>query len=298
MKILVMGNSGTDYLSDCLLHGLYMTDGIEIYNFPKNDLMYKDTFESGKRKLSDVYGNGFTIYGTLPKFNHYEKEQIAELITNHVFDYIVFTHNSMDYPCAGLIKKHYDPKEIVMLDGKDGTEIKGEYLKYCTYFKRENIVRKSNIHTISFAFPEEKIQTSLPKIRKDSLVKPNTSGKKNSYKYVVEQEYYDDYRQSLFGLTTKKAGWDCMRHYEIMACRCIPYWRDMNQCPKTIAQTIPKHIIRESNEWYGHSFEYYKTEQGKKEYEDLEGQIFEHFRQHCTTKALAKYVLGIMNSLK
>ena len=296
-----MGANGTDYQSDCLIHGLYNLPNIELINSPIALLMYKETFGEGKKNLSSVYGRGFTIYGTLPKYNHYEKEDVIDKINNRYFDYVIFSHCYMEGIYHKEVLKKYDKKQIILIDGKDDTLIRNNYVDKAIYFKRELIKEHKNkkVIPISFAFPEEKIQTSLPKIRKDSLVKPTfqNSKKVSTYKYEIEQEYYNDYRQSLFGLTTKKAGWDCMRHYEIMACRCIPYWRDMEQCPKTIAQTIPKHIIRESNVWYGHSWEYYQTEQGNKEYHDLENKIFEHFKEHCTTKALAQYVLDIMKSL-
>jgi hypothetical protein len=42
--------------------------------------------------------------------------------------------------------------------------------------------------------------------------------------YNTEEEYYNEYKKSYFAITTKKCGWDCMRHYEILANGCIPYF--------------------------------------------------------------------------
>ena len=46
-------------------------------------------------------------------------------------------------------------------------------------------------------------------------------GIKETYIYKDEQSYYDDMYNSRFAITMRKAGWDCMRHYEIMANGCI-----------------------------------------------------------------------------
>jgi len=35
--------------------------------------------------------------------------------------------------------------------------------------------------------------------------------------FEKQKDYYDDIRQSKFGITTKRAGWDCLRHYEYAA---------------------------------------------------------------------------------
>ena len=297
MKILFMGSEGTDYQSDCLLHGLYNFPGIEVFNSPRSTVMYAESFDDREKKLTNMYGRGFTIYGILPKYHHYEKEDIKEKISNNYFDYVIFSHAYLENIYHKEVFKNYDNKKIIIIDGRDSTEIKKEFFGKGIIFKRELLLDlNSTVFPISFAFPEEKIQTPLEKTRKDSEVKPDTSSKK--YLYDKEQDYYDDYRQSLFGDTKKKAGWDCMRHYEIMACRAIPNFLDLENCPKNICLTLPKELLKEGKEWYGHSWDYYKTEQGYKEYHDLENKIFEHFKENCTTKALAKYVLDVMKSIQ
>lgn len=50
-------------------------------------------------------------------------------------------------------------------------------------------------------------------------INPHGVGK-NTYIFENEEEYYNDYKKSLFAITRKKGGWDCMRHYEILACGC------------------------------------------------------------------------------
>ena len=42
-------------------------------------------------------------------------------------------------------------------------------------------------------------------------------GRGETYIYQTEPEYYENYQRAYFALTCKKGGWDCMRHYEILA---------------------------------------------------------------------------------
>jgi hypothetical protein len=63
-------------------------------------------------------------------------------------------------------------------------------------------------------------------------------------RYERQEDYFDDIRRSRFGITTKREGWDCLRHYEYAAkgailCfkeldqkspLCAPYGLDENNC--------------------------------------------------------------------
>ena len=48
------------------------------------------------------------------------------------------------------------------------------------------------------------------------------------------------YSNSIFAITNKKLGWDCLRHYEILMNGCIPLFFNIKDCPKSILQTLPK----------------------------------------------------------
>ena len=47
------------------------------------------------------------------------------------------------------------------------------------------------------------------------------------------------YQNSLFSLTYRKTGWDCLRHYEILASGSIPLFLDLEKCPEDTT-TLPK----------------------------------------------------------
>ena len=70
------------------------------------------------------------------------------------------------------------------------------------------------VYPISFSIPPEKIIDYVPtKTRITASIIP---GDLSTYIYKTEESYYQGYRDSFFGVTMQKAGWDCMRHYEIV----------------------------------------------------------------------------------
>lgn len=297
MKVLFIGSSGADYLYDCTLHGLYNNPKVEVTNFPQSTLMYK-----GIEKLS-VYGHGFTIYGTLDNYISTTHDDVLKRIKKKYFDYIFFsalhTNGNLETGFTEEIFKNYKRHQIVTLDGYDDDHIRGNILDRTIYFKRELIYDNDDIFPISFAFPMEKIQTfKKEKIRKDSLVKPAWYPNKN-YLYTNEQDYYEDYRSSLFGDTYKKGGWDCLRHYEIMACRCIPHFIDIDNCPVRTCTTLPKDLLKEANKLYENPFKFFTAKnKGWTKYLKLEKKIFDHFIENCTTLSLSNYIIDTISNYK
>ena len=93
-----------------------------------------------------------------------------------------------------------------------------------------------------------------------------------------------DYQKSYYGVTSKKAGWDCMRHYEIMGNYCLPYFPNLAFCPKNTLYNFPKDLILEGSKLM-HSF-------NESKYYDILEEIFCYFKKHLTTKAVAKELIN------
>ena len=98
------------------------------------------------------------------------------------------------------------------------------------------------LHPISFSIPEDKVVSELPRKTKDfprHIVDPEVHrAVPSSHTTSVcqtEAAYYADLRASRFGITTKRSGWDCMRHYEIAANGAVICFRDLQQKPDTCA---------------------------------------------------------------
>ena len=56
-------------------------------------------------------------------------------------------------------------------------------------------------------------------------------GLHTSYAFASEQAYYDDLAASSFAVTTKRGGWDCLRHYEIAAAGAVPCIKHLETKP-------------------------------------------------------------------
>jgi hypothetical protein len=302
MKILYITNGGyPDYLSDCILHGLYQLLGSDLTHVGIGGIcqyMYADLIP--KNNLIHLYGRGFTVYGTLPNYIN-DNSDIEQKIKNKYFDYIIYGSISRDKSYTDLVTSNYTPDKIAFIDGEDVTSIEYlvdkpefknniEYFNSILYFKRELINKnRKNILPISFSIPKEKILVNTDnvcKIRKNSLAKPNHPGVPNSgYIYTEEGEYYKDYQDSYYGLTYRKAGWDCMRHYEILGNFCVPHFTDIDKLPPNIMTNFPKDIIKRTNILYD------TDKHESDEYFELLNYLFNYTKEKLTTIESAKYVI-------
>ncbi|MFK4985635.1 hypothetical protein ACI4B7_27805, partial [Klebsiella pneumoniae] len=84
-----------------------------------------------------------------------------------------------------------------------------------------------SVYKINFSIPSSKIS----RVTRDTKVKNFTANivdeelinhfpdlqlipiGQELYKFNEEREYYTDIQNSMFGITTKRSGWDCLRHY-------------------------------------------------------------------------------------
>jgi hypothetical protein len=154
--------------------------------------------------------------------------------------------------------------------------------------------RNKNIFPIQFSISETKVVDEIPEKDRDfAFIIP---GDLRTYIYNDEAEYYKGYQRSYFAITTKKGGWDCMRHYEILANGCIPYFVDIDKCNPNTMYLLPRHLIREAMNLEGVS--YLKIDHSKfnkaKYYEILD-KLLEYTRKHLTAKNMAAYLLETVN---
>jgi hypothetical protein len=285
MKILYITNynntaqkSGgyiNDYLNDLLFYGLYELENIEIIDSIPIIHLYKEN----QNKISTQYlwGKGFTSTFLIDKDN-IDRSNIEEKIKDKYFDIIIYgsVNRCLDY--YDFISKIYSNNRIILIDGDDSADIHPLANKH-PYFKRELI---SNKHIpIYFAVPEAKItQTTLNKTQEYGKIIPGQGG----YIFNNEQDYYNDYNKSYFGVTMKKAGWDCMRHYEILANNCMPYFIDLESCPKYTLTNLPKELLLEARE-LANNFD-------EQNYFIILNELFNYTKNNLTTKKLAQYILN------
>lgn len=299
--ILYPGNlsGGACYLTDMLLHGLREKFGHTVVEYERAWWMYYEDWGPGKKYNHEEYGHlSFTIYKTLHNDDLVDRTDIEQKIKDQYFDLVIFgyTHYGLRPNSWELVTKYYPKNKIAFIDGAD-THIflKQDAIGNCVYFKRELFDDIPEVHPISFAMPEEKIDTI--ESDKDKIIAPMDPRNKDSYIYKDEHSYYLQYAESMFGITMKKAGWDCLRHYEILGNNCVPLFLDIDRCPKNTMTTLPKEqLLTVLQLTKDNGIDWWTTDDGKDNWYELNDSIQEHYKKHCTTKSLAEYFLSVMNS--
>ncbi len=254
MKILYIHSTDNDhefyndYMNDLLLHGLRELYGNNVIDYPGCWYLYNDEINKRQFEEKRFWGKGFTIKNILKNFNSIDREDIKQKIKNKYFDLIIFgSIRRSDLFFDDIVK--YNNK-FIFIDGEDDNRIETKYSNQGLYFKRELISKDRRIKPISFAIPKYKILKEIDYHPKNILA-PLIPGRLNTYIYDNESSYYEMYKKSIFALTYKKAGWDCLRHYEILMNGCIPLFLDIENCPKNIITTLPKgkliNILNEFN---------------------------------------------------
>ena len=149
----------------------------------------------------------------------------------------------------------------------------------------------SKIYPISFSIPKEKIVECVP--NKTRLLSPLIPGELSTYTFDSEKEYYKQYQDSLFAITKKKAGWDCMRHYEILANGCIPIFLDLENCPINTLTHLPKKCLLYCKKLYETKYKYksFSKDIVDELYNVLE-YLLEYTRKFLTTESIVLYMLN------
>ena len=141
---------------------------------------------------------------------------------------------------------------------------------------------------IPYAIPDEYIVSNIP--RKKRTFSELVPGDATTYKYGLgqEDEYHQQYRESRFAHTRKKGGWDCLRHYEILANGCIPYFENLEDCPIDTMVSFPKDLLKEA---YDILLPWKETEEHAKIYDSYVTKLLKHCQAYCSTSALSGYFL-------
>ena len=254
IKILVITqNCGPDYLSDLVFEGLANNRKVKLYaNHIPPYLI--DTFTD----LKNIYGRGFTAFGNISQSSANEiivltERDIYSYCARNAFDYIIYTSIQRSSLLAERILDLKGTTPIFFLDGEDNTDILSKYASQSFYFKREitdnfYLSQFTGLRSISFKVSHNKIFNG--KVEKRRLLAPCDPRDRRTYIYETESSYYQQYRESYFGVTMKKGGWDCMRHYEIIMNRCLPIFIGVENMPLYTIREYPKELQLKCNNLY------------------------------------------------
>ncbi len=335
-----------DYLCDTIFHGLRSFLGEGVVDAPRLWHLYKRDFEEKPEMFKDLSGKGFTTYGLLPDLD-IDRSDLFSKVKNKYYDYIIcpLHHSQSDaidnnaehiHEMLDDLLEIYPKNKIAILDGRERKHINTSISKKVTYFKRELSEELiPHAFSISFSIPKEKICEPMDKSFDFAPLIPAFADcddpHEKSYIYENEKEYYADYQKSYFAFTCKKAredaldeGWDCMRHYEILACGCVPFFTDIELCPRTTLERFPKELCIQAKNIEGvypgtkipyapHMNPFIGTskmilpgeERGRidfdrfdeKTYLGIRDQLHEYTKTRLTTKNEAQRLLGILENL-
>jgi hypothetical protein len=184
---------------------------------------------------------------------------------------------------AWLYKINYS--EAQQWDLQNGS--KNEISEDCNEIKNYNEINYDNIFPITTSIPSEVFVTDIDDIIKNKKV-DIYDGIKNRpvgarYEFNTEKEYYNAYKEAKWGFTKKKNGWDCLRHYEIVANGCLPLFENLENCPETVLDSFPKKILLEAKNK--------KNTMSDKEYNYYLKTIFNYFKENFTCEIVAERFL-------
>ena len=273
---IASGGFISDYLNDLTFFGLKELFGDDVVDSTPIISLYKEY----KDQIHPMYlWGGMTSFWLLDK-NTADRSDIKEKIQDKYYDLIIYGAIKRCRDYYDLVSKVYPDNKVILLDGNDDSEVDQLYQKHL-YFKRELRQDHKNLLPITFSYPTHYL--AKPNKNKTQQYGTVIPGRKETYVFDNEKDYFEDYQKSYYGVTSKKAGWDCMRHYEIMGNYCLPYFPDMKDCPKNTLFNFPKELIIEGTE-LASNFDI-------DEYYRILDSIYDYTKNNLTTKAIAQYII-------
>lgn len=261
MKVLFITSPIEDYLGDSLLHGLKLLYGADCVDFPKCEILYSNCPEAAQNQvrgkgftlysglLDDVPVDRFRIVQKV-KSGFYDLVVIGNIwrqtgwflelrpyLSKKNCIILDGADTTLVYPAAGrwwrksyywLLPKAHRQFLYFKREWTQQTQFSILARLFPSWI-RERLPQSKNLRRINFGIPEEKITTTLTEKTKDfpvhivdSEIAAVVPGSETRYAFSSEADYYNDLKQSRFGITTKRSGWDCLRHYEIAANGAVP----------------------------------------------------------------------------
>jgi|LauGreDrversion4_2_1035121.scaffolds.fasta_scaffold352494_2 hypothetical protein len=291
MKILYIGTDVeipvhplVDYQNDCLLIGLKELYGDDVVDVNRRKHLYTDYPEE---LVPNNYGKGFTVTRCIEEDNA-DRTDIENKIKSKYFDYVIYGSVWRNTDYLKLVLDNYDRNKIAFIDGNDQTKFHHVIKHGTLYFKRELMYENNmefeqyfgNVIAIGFAFPTKKLKFGE---KKTQFMSQSVPGNPRTYVFDKEEDYFADYQKSQFGITGAKAGWDCLRHYEIMGNGCMPLFENIHECPRHIMMHVPKALLTKIMFWYVNDQKWLM-----REYNYYLEELQKYVVKFCTTEAVAK----------
>jgi hypothetical protein len=328
-RVLFLSPRREEYLADSVFHGLRSLLGDRAVDYPKHEIMYRSCPEESIRRARGhgftLYGLLEDIEidrsRTIDEIHWGEFDLVIFGAIHESFGQFVEIYPELErHNTRGAVLDGADGPAMYPYGGRWWRHPLWWTLprahKRFPYYKREFLPETyrnrcfrllppaiasrlpilKGIRPISYAIPAEKIVTAPPEKSQmfsthivDDDVARHIEGARSSYPFTSEEEYYADLQRSRFAITTKRAGWDCLRHYEIAANGAVPCFRDLDEKPRSCAP----HGLNETNCIVYSSYEDLRSQVARmtdREYEALQRGTLDWARQNSTLER-AKQVL-------
>ena len=215
-----------------------------------------------------------------PRFEP-EEAEIVEKIRSRFYDRVIFGAAHRWQLHIDLVSRHYSRSEVAFIDGEDENDIAWPATEVGVYFKRELPAHHGALLPIGFGVPREIFRRDVPKTQILAATIPNF---KKEYAFTDETEYHMEYARSSIAITTRKQGWDALRHYEIVANFCMPHFPRLESCPVSTLCHFPKIEVAGYNSSFGISVSECWLE--------VMESVWSRCLENCTTEAVFGYVMG------
>jgi hypothetical protein len=230
MKILFITAPLYDYLADSLLIGFRDLFGAACVDYPRKPIMYGE--------FPSVYGRGFTVWSKpIPDI-----PPAARALTD--VDLVIYSNYRRQIPIDWrvLVKNQGAAPRVVYLDGNDDSHVDPAARPF---FKRELMAAVPGVFSTGLCVPDRLVRpldvTVKTQLHQTHVQDPEFTSE-TGYKFTEEKDYYDDLARSFFGITMRKGGWDCMRHYELLAAGALVMFKHYDTKPAACAPQCPHFI--------------------------------------------------------
>jgi hypothetical protein len=157
----------------------------------------------------------------------------------------------------------------------------------------ENYRVIQHVYPLSYSIPLKCIK-SLDETNKIRMFSPLVPGDRRTYIYEDEDSYNDNYKESWFAVTYKKGGYDCLRHYEILANNAIPFYIDIDKIPEKTMTTFPKKIVKRAMKTLD---ERKTTTLDNRVFDSIVKELHEYTINNLTCEKMASNFITLINRL-
>ena len=192
----------------------------------------------------------------------------------------------------------YSSQHLESIHAENDVAIKVQPMTHSEVYGLNVMCWHRDITSFPYCIPDDMFRdtTDICIESKKYVISPLIPGDTSNYLFRAGEEakYYDMYRKSMFALTQKKGGWDCLRHYEIMAAGCIPIFEDIDNCPEDTLVSFPKKILKDS---YKVLLPWKNTPEQREAYPLYASQLFTFAKTNCSTSSNTALFLKEMSHL-